>query len=155
MAMEGVGLIHTNFPKSKLVERPSSIADLAIKERNALDRDEGMTTAELTSAFETAVRDSGVFSWIGVVLNVEMNEGPLLDVYLSEREDRGSNGSAQETVADIVDLFDDLALSLEPNSASTLHMIRDTDLPTEKLEQEIRKLCTTSEAHLLLWQELL
>lgn len=108
-------------------------------------------TAVLASAFESAVQDSAAFSWIGVILRSERFERPMVDVYLSEREIAVTDRGLMERVTSVVDLFDELALSLEPSLTASLHLVRDSDLPPIGLQNEIIHLCATSATHTLLW----
>ena len=133
-------------PQPAPAEPSGSIADLAARDLEARSK----TTGELAAEFQAAVKGSGAFSWIGVNVRQVTDHGvPAIDVYLAERVDR--TAAAEEREADVVDAFDDLALSLEPSLSSHLYLIAEGVVP--RLRQELEGGQADLQTHQLEFEE--
>lgn len=111
-----------------------SIRALAMRDLEARDK----TTGQLAAEFQEAIEGSQAFSWIGVYEHQDPDfPVPALEVYLAERLDQ--TAAARERVVDVVDAFDDLALSLEPSLSPHLHLIADSAVAQLKREVAVSR----------------
>lgn len=108
---------------------------------------------ELAIRFQNAARSSGGFTWMGVIEDQDEYEGSTVTVYLSERDEMGVPDQVQEAVADTVELFDDLALALEPQLNASLHLIRISECSTRQLQQKLQELCMSNPKLSIIYEE--
>ena len=112
-------------------EPSGPIADLATRDLDARNK----TTGELATEFQTVIERPGAFSWIGVYRRRKpYMDVPTLDVYLAEKVNKSPVEEVQ--VADAVDAFDDLVLSLRPSLDAHLHLMAEEVIPALRQELE-------------------
>lgn len=133
-------------PQPVAPESSDSITDLATRDIVAQEK----TTGELAAEFQAVIEKPGAFFWIGVYtdLNPDMNI-PTLDVYLAEKVDKSSAEDVQ--VADAIDAFTDLTLSLRPGTSAHLHLIEEGLIP--QLRQQLEGGAENPPTHRLEFEE--
>lgn len=112
------------------------------------------TTVDFANEFDTAMRESNAFSWNGVLSWNGPQSDREIDVYLSERDTNNLSPEQTDLMADAVDIFDDLALSLEPNPSVSLYLVKETEMPVDQLIVSIQQLCV-DQNRVLEFQEVL
>lgn len=127
-----------------------NIRDLAARE--VMIRESKPTTEQLAADFEEALRASRAFSWIGVVQSMSQFQLPILDVYLCEVACSEARHNTSVSMTEVVDKFDDLALSLEPYYAASLHLVKEAIVPREELISKVRRMCEDTGRYTLLWE---
>lgn len=108
---------------------------------------------ELATQFHDVIANSGAFSCIAVVDGTNSVSIPGVEVYLSERQIPRRNRKATNGLVKAIEIFDELALSLEPNVITTLHLVREQDMSADQLQRTLKELTAPPSHRQLLHEE--
>lgn len=81
------------------------------------------------------------FSWVGLVDEQMPDGNKSVHFYLSEFAPGQDNQVLNELRSSIPDIFDDLALALEPDVVAELHITNEKNTPLSQLKSEIERYC--------------
>ncbi len=136
----------TGAPQPTPAESFDPITHLAMRDLEA----RGKTTGELAAEFQAVIEKPGAFSWIGVYRHQEPYMGiPTLDVYLAEKVEKSTTEGEQ--LAEAIERFDDLVLSLRPGADAHLHLIGADLIP--QLRQQLEGGANNPPTHQLEFEE--